>query len=206
MFCEYLSFCWLPYQVQMKTTKSILLLLSMTLVIPCVQANTNSEGYTGERAGRASGEELSQEIKDWFRQYDIVRRQSKMTLREKLQSRHLLTLALNPMALFSQDSDPLLKIMIDKYTTAREGMEKLPHVKETEDLRSGFLKYFTEARQLFKDSMEANDQNIDDNRRRVEDILKRKRDLEILDQKNKELDKHLRTIYHIPPLSQEFFK
>lgn len=190
----------------MKAAKTSILLLATVLIIPGVKAQPDDFGISPGPARESHGVQTNRDIRDWFRQYDVVRRQSKMSFREKLQSRHLLALAFNPMALFSNDSDPILKIMIDKYTTAIEGMEKLPHLRETENLRSGFLKYFTEARQLFSDSLEANKQDLEASRRRLDDILQRKRELEILDQKNKELDRHLRTTYHIPPLSQEFFK
>jgi hypothetical protein len=194
----------------MKTAKAIALLLATTLIVPLAGAQTSESGNSSEWASETGslGGSLGvrQEIRDWFREYDVVRRQSKMSFREKLQSRHLLALAFNPMALFSHDSESIIKIMIDKYTRATEGMEKLPHLRETEELRCGFLKYFTAARQLFSDSLETDKQDLAENHQRVDEILQRKRQLEILDQKNKDLDRHLRSIYHIPPLSQEFFK
>jgi hypothetical protein len=190
----------------MKTAKAFAILLATTLIVPCTGAQTNDIGSVYEGVREAHSEDVSQEIKDWFRQYDIVRRQSKMSFREKLQSRHLLALAFNPMALFSDDSESIIKIMIEKYAKAMVGMEKLPHLRETEELRCGFLKYFTAARQLFSDSLETNKQDLEENHERVNEILQRKKKLEILDQRNKDLDRRLRAIYHIPPLSQEFFK
>ncbi len=192
----------------MKIAKAITLLLATTLIIPCVTAQTTDTGNSidGERESNSHSVAVGEAIRDWFRQYDMVRRESKMTFRERLQSQHLLALAFNPMALFSYDSESILRILIDKYTTAIAGMEKLPHLRETEELRFGFLKYFTEARQLFSDSLETNKQELAENHDRVDEILKRKRQLEVLDQKNKDLDRHLRMMYHIPPLSQEFFK
>jgi hypothetical protein len=188
----------------MKTSKAVILLLALILIILPIEAQTNNLGNSLS-PGRL-GYNLNKEIKDWFRQYDLVRRQSKMTFREKLQSRHLLTLYFNPMALFSEDSEDILKMMIDKYSVAIAGMEKLPHLLETEELRSGFLKYFTDARQLFNDSLETKEKDLTESDRYLAEILQRKKQLEILDQKNKDLDRHLRAAYHIPPLSQEFFK
>src|SRR5579883_239860 len=85
------------------------------------------------------------DVYGWFNRYDAIRRHSRMTLMEKIQSRHMLALVFNPMALFSSEATPLLSRMIQKYDCAIRQMEQLKPPKETAELHEGYLRYFKQA-------------------------------------------------------------
>jgi hypothetical protein len=140
------------------------------------------------------------DVYGWFNRYDAIRRHSRMSLREKFQSRHLFMLVFNPMALFSGEATPLLQRMIEKYDWAIGQMEELKPPKEAAELHEGYLHYFKDARSLFADICEAEKKNSDERRKILPDLMSRKRDLEKLDQENKQTDARLRRKYDIAPL------
>jgi len=140
------------------------------------------------------------DVHRWFHDYDSIRKHAKMSLKEKMQSRHLLILAINPMALFSDETAPLLHKMIGKYSQAIEDLEKLPRLEQTAELQSGYLEYFSQARQLFIDICAAQEDAPIQRHKLMPALIQRRRDLEGLDQKNKELDASLRRQYEIPPM------
>ena len=142
-----------------------------------------------------------QDVHGWFAQYDAIRRHARMSLKEKLQStNHLLNLVFNPMALFNKEAQPLLKRMIKKYSLAIEQLQRLKSFRETAELQKGYIHYFEDARNLFMDICEAQDKSPEERRKILPELMNRKRQLEALDQRNKQLDAQLRRQYDIPPL------
>ncbi len=103
------------------------------------------------------------------------------------------------MAFFTAEAEPLLSKMISKYTDAVNEMEKLPILPETQELHEGYLHYFKNARQLFIDICEDQKKISSKSEQMLSQLIERKRDLEILDQKNKELDARLRKRYDVAP-------
>jgi hypothetical protein len=140
------------------------------------------------------------DVHSWFHQYDRIRKHARMSLKEKFQSRHLLVLAFDPFAIFSSEAEPLLNRMISKYNQAIEQMEELPSLPETTALQDGYLRYFKEAKQLFSYICAAQREPLAERHRSLHKLIERKKQLEILDQGNKELDARLRKKYDIPPL------
>jgi hypothetical protein len=137
------------------------------------------------------------DIRDWFSQYDQIRRNAKMSFKEKLQSRKMIAMAISPFLVSLEGSEQLIKKMSSRYAEAIDSMKHLPAVPATEKLRIGYLKYFAEAKQLFIDSSKV---PTDDSRRRyVAELLERKKSLEELDHDNKALDADLRKQFSIPP-------
>ena len=141
------------------------------------------------------------DVHSWFAQYDAIRRHARMSLMEKLQSRHhLFNMVFNPMSLFNNEARPLLNRMIEKYGVAIEQMRALKSIKETAELREGYTQYFEDARKLFIDICEAQGKSSEMRRKILPELMQRKRQLEALDQRNKQLDARLRRQYDIPPL------
>jgi hypothetical protein len=138
------------------------------------------------------------DVNQWFRNYDSIRRQAKMSLREKLSGLRLLSLAMGPFGLPVDESKKLLLKMIERYEEAAQGMNKLSKVPQTEELQSGYIKYFTDAKQLFQDTLEAPLDDPEAQRKRVNQLMERKHALERLDITNKALDTRLRKQFHIP--------
>src|SRR5262249_40420299 len=140
------------------------------------------------------------DVYGWFNRYDAIRRHSRMSLRDKFQSRHLFMLVLNPMALFSSEATPLLKRLIEKYDWAIGQMDELKPPKETAELHEGYMHYFKDARQLFADICEAENKSSEERRKILPELISRKKELEKLDQENKQTDARLRRKYDIAPL------
>jgi hypothetical protein len=165
-------------------------------------ATLSSDGSDDETKSHCAKQTVKepQDVHDWFAEYDAIRRHAKMSLKEKIQSRHLFMMFLNPMAFFSNDAQPLLERMIAKYTQAIEQMEQLKSFKETADLQQGYLRYFKDARKLFADICDAQNTTPEERRKILPELMQRKRDLEALDQKNKLLDGRLRIKYDVPPM------
>lgn len=142
-----------------------------------------------------------EDVHSWFAQYDAIRRHARMSLMEKLQSRHhLFNLVFNPMSLFNNEAQPLLKRMIEKYGLATQQLQRLKSFRETAQLQEGYIHYFEDARSLFIDICEAQDKSSEERRKILPELMERKRQLEALDQRNKQLDARLRRQYDIPPL------
>jgi hypothetical protein len=155
----------------------------------------------GSESTTASAPTASNEkIRSWFCEYDKIRRRAKMTFIEKIQFRHLMGLALSPLAFWTSDGDDLLKKMIDRYGVAADSMEKLQFPDEVADLHNGYMRYFKEARRLFDDVFKSAKNGPATRRKLLPTFTEKKRELENLDQENKRLDARLRKQYDIPPL------
>jgi len=176
------------------------------IVILILLLSTSSFSATDAQTGNDSSESSSQnrsdehDVKAWFDQYDRIRRRAKMTLVDKFQSRHLLSLTINPLAIFSSEAAPLLKRLIDKYTIAIEELDQLPAIPETKELQNGYLQYFKDAKKLFIETLEVQKEDSDRRSEMLKPLIERKKKLEHLDIANKELDADLRGKYHIFPL------
>jgi len=158
---------------------------------------SNAESAEGATSISSEGQVKEDDVRDWFSQYDQIRRNAKMSFREKLQSRKMLALAMSPFLIPIEGSEQLIKKMSSRYAEAIESLKNLPALPATEKLRVGYLKYFTEAKQLFIDTSKV---PTDDSRRSyLSELLERKKSLEDLDHDNKALDADLRKQFSIPP-------
>lgn len=154
----------------------------------------------GKHNAQIEPSQQPQDVHSWFAEYDSIRRHARMSLKEKLQSRHLVMMVFNPLALFSNEAQPLLERMIEKYSVAIEELGRLQPMEATAELQTGYLKYFQDAKELFVDISEAEDKTAEDRRKIVPVLIERKHRLEALDQKNKLLDARLRIKFDIAPL------
>lgn len=175
-----------------------------TLVLVCLThlATWAENGCSSEGRGHCASATAPAaiDVYSWFAQYDAIRKHAKMSLKEKIQSRHLLAVIFVPMYYFSCDAQPFLGKMTDKYTEAIKQMEELPRLDETTELQDGYLKYFRQARNLFKDICEMQKVSPEQRRKIVPELMERKKELEKLDQANKQLDARLRLRHDIAPL------
>jgi hypothetical protein len=140
------------------------------------------------------------DIKKWFARYDVVRRESKSTLKEKFQARRLLGIFLNPLGFEIEDSRDIIGKVIARYGKAADDLEKIPQLPETEELQTGFIQFFREAKQLFLDMLEVENLPYDKRQMAWRALGDRKRKLDELDRKNKTLDGWLRSKFYIPQL------
>jgi hypothetical protein len=172
----------------------------------CLPGYASGDQQTKDSAGDAATESVGarsenrEQIRVWFNQYDKIRKRAKMSFVEKIEFRHVMALAMSPFAFYTVDGGELLRKMISRYGTAVEEMEDLPQVDEVARLREGYLRYFKEAKELFEDVNEAEKKGAMARRKLLPKFAQRKRELEILDQENKQLDARLRKENDIPPL------
>lgn len=110
-----------------------------------------------------------------------------MTLGDKFQS--LLLSASKP----EKKNAALATRMLKKYTTSLSAMKELTAIPETKDLQDSYIEYFSTARRLFSDYLDAQTKVPFTN----ESLVLTKKKLEELDKKNKLLDKELREMYMI---------
>jgi hypothetical protein len=129
-------------------------------------------------------------ISDWFDKYSQIRREAKMSASDKALAFRLRSLKPDKTAA------SVACRMIEKYTKASAQMRDMQPPAETKALHDGYLQYFTTARELFQDYVDA--QNTVPFPQ--EALVQRKQALTELDRKNKALDAELRKQYGIPKL------
>jgi len=133
-------------------------------------------------------------LREWFEQYDQIRRDAEMTWGEKFQSRGVLERGVDsPNRFFGKNNRALVDRLLSKYRTAVSAMNKLPILPETKELQEGYTQYFTVMQQLFLDSLAKETDS-----ERKECLLSAKITIEELDRKNKKLDEDLRKKNGIP--------
>jgi hypothetical protein len=188
------------YRIRVCCWSAILAIVLSSLAHLTGIAQINNAQTESNVSSDIHGPLMEDSIRNWFAEYDGIRRRAKMTLWEKFQSRHLLALSFDPMMLFRSEATPMLEKMISKYAVAVTQLERLQRVPETEELHAGYLRYFKEARKLFMDICEAQKEELSKRGNTLENLMLRKKKLESLDQANKQLDARLRKQYHIAPL------
>jgi hypothetical protein len=129
-------------------------------------------------------------ISEWFDKYSQIRREAKMSASDKALAFRLRSLKPDKTAA------SVASRMIEKYAKASTQMRDMQPPSETKALHDGYLQYFTTARQLFQDYVDA--QNTVPFPQ--EALVQRKQALAELDRKNKALDSELRKQYGIPRL------
>jgi hypothetical protein len=184
----------------MKNFLSIIIISALFYAMPVGSAFAEDASKTTISSASTSAPSTDEQVRDWFSQYDQVRKNAKMTFKEKLQSKRLIAFAFSPFRVPVSESDQLVKKMATKYAEALESLEKLAIVQQTERLRAGYMKYFRDARQLFLDTCKIPTGDSEQRQKFVDDLVARKKKLEELDQKNKALDSELRSQFSIPPL------
>ena len=142
-------------------------------------------------------------VKQWFQQYDTVRRQAQMKPDERSRADRLLSNGLSMIVPGPEkiDSQQLLTKLVTRYGLARQQLERLPVLPETKELHRGYYQYFTEAQRLFSDYLKVQDNLFaaDDSGKPIAgQLIERKTFLESLDARNKYIDAQLRQRFAIP--------
>jgi|AGTN01.1.fsa_nt_gi hypothetical protein len=146
----------------------------------------------------------SETIKQWFNNYDSVRRAAQMNPKERARADYFLS---KPLAMVMPgdekvETKKLLTSLVNRYNVAAEQMTKLPPLPETEQLRRGYFQYFSTARNLFFDYVKVQDNLFatdPSGNALAGTLMARKQQLEMLDNNNKMFDAQLRTRLGVPP-------
>jgi len=173
-------------------TQSCLLLIFSTLFWLLNSTNSSAKSVTvASRAKVASAKhQLRQKsitVPEWFARYDQIRRDAEMSIGDKWQSLSLLEKKPD------QKNAALASRMLKKYATALSQIKELGSPPETQQLQTGYIEYFTTARQLFANYVAAQKEVPFTN----QSLAPSKKKLEELDKKNKMLDDQLRKKYLI---------
>ena len=142
-------------------------------------------------------------IKDWFKQYDEIRRQAQLSPKDKEEANELLSkgLAIIIPGDDKTQTQKLLKDLVSRYGAAEERLKQLPLYPETEKLHRGYYQYFSNARQLFADYMVVQNNVLAQDQNGIpiaKTLMARKQNLEMLDKNNKAMDDFLRKQLSIP--------
>lgn len=171
------------------------------IILPCcllfsywIQCESQAQNTTNPNGSTAVAEtsDSAASIKQWFEQYDQIRRSAEMTLVEKLQAKNFLDRGLK--SLLGKRDEALSKRMIVKYATAEAELRKLPKLADTQELQEGYIEFFKRMHQLFVDRVnEQGNPNIT-----PETVACAKKELQELTRRNGKLDQELREKYQIP--------
>lgn len=153
-----------------------------------VHAQSSAVSDSEQHPKRDNVQKEKIQIREWFRRYDGIRRDSEMTAVERVQSVFLL--AKTP----EKRNAALAKRMFKKYTGSLSALKELEKLPETLELHEGYIEYFDKAVQLFSTYLdERKEEPFTD-----QSFNSEKKKLEELDRKNKKLDEQLRRMYNIP--------
>ena len=142
--------------------------------------------------------------RQWFTQYDQIRRQAQMNPTERQQSDYLLS---RGMAILMPGEEKMaarqiLMMLVNKYQVAKAAMQALPPVPETINLHRGYYQYFNNAHQLFSDYLRVQDNlfvtDASTGKPIAGQLLQRKAMLEQLRQQIQGLDEQTRNQLGIP--------
>jgi hypothetical protein len=154
----------------------------------------------GSNLGRSS----SQQLRQWFSSYDMVRKQAQMTPVEKDRADNLLSQGLSVFVPGPNktQAQKLLTGLVEKYQVAIGRMKAMPLYPETEKLHRGYYQYFSDAKTLFSDYLRVQDNLMvkDENGKGImPQLMARKANLESLEMQIKQLDSELRGQFGIAP-------
>lgn len=166
----------------------------ITCILVCLLSpvKATADSFSAGSAGEGGSEKQEPRercvmVREWFSKYDQIRRDAEMTTGDKLQS--LLLAAKKP----EEENAALATRMLEKYTTAISGMKELESLPETRELHEGYIEYFSMARQLFADYLDAQKAIPFTN----QSLIPTKKKLEVLEKTNRQLDRELRKKYTI---------
>jgi hypothetical protein len=166
------------------------IVLTVTILLATVQAAPEKTNFVSEPelpSEMCRAHQRVASVTKWFCKYDRIRRDAEMPLSDKL------LFCLLTAARSEKRSSGLAARMIERYTAALSALKELKPIPETKDLQDGYVLYFSTARQLFTDYLDAQKQGtITD-----QSVISEKKKLEEIDKANKKLDATLRTEYEI---------
>lgn len=173
--------------------------LSIVMVIMCLSSTCQASAFNAAAAA-SKGASGSEDVRNWFEQYDSIRRNAEMSKSEKLESAHLLCKSFKPDPSSTDRSQArsIISRMVARYRTAVASISRLKPLPQTRALQQGYKRYFTGAYQLFNQYLKMQNSVANGDRSAAGPLLERKNALEELDKRNKQLDKQLRKQYEIP--------
>ncbi len=174
-------------QIQYRVAAIICILACLLWAAEAPAKRTDSASKSTQRSQKGQRQENAA-VTAWFKEYDQTRRNAEMTRKDKYQA---LYLGMNKP---DKNNAALASKMMGKYTTAVAAMKQLQSTPETHALQEGYTEYFSSARQLFADYLEAQIAVPFTNKA----LIPAKKKLEVLDKANKRLDAQLRKKYKIP--------
>jgi len=171
------------------------------------QAYGNRGGYGGgmPAASQATPAANPARVRQWFTQYDQIRRQAQMSPAERQRSDYLLS---RGMAILMPGEEKIaareiLIKLVNKYQVAKGAMQALPPIPETLNLHRGYYQYFNNAHQLFSDYLRVQDNlfvtDASTGKPVAGQLLQRKAMLEQLRQQIQGLDEQTRNQFGVPP-------
>ena len=170
------------------------------------QAYGNGQGGGGmPAANQGTPAANPARVRQWFSQYDQIRRQAQMNPGERQQSDYLLS---RGMAILMPGEEKIaarqiLMKLVNKYQLAKVAMQGLPPIPETLNLHRGYYQYFNNAHQLFSDYLRVQDNlfvtDASTGKPVAGQLLQRKAMLEQLRQQIQGLDEQTRNQFGIPP-------
>lgn len=171
------------------------------------QAYGNAPGYGGGMPAASQPPQAVNpaRVRQWFSQYDQIRRQAQMNPAERQRSDYLLSRGmaiLMPGPEKAAAREILLKL-VNKYQVAKGAMQGLQPIPETINLHRGYYQYFNNAHQLFSDYLRVQDNlfvtDASTGKPVAGQLLQRKANLEQLRQQIQALDEQTRNQFGIPP-------
>lgn len=171
--------------------------------------NAGSPQFSGQMPSAASANpnfnrSSSQQLRQWFGAYDLVRKQAQMSPSEKDRADNLLSQGLSVFVPGPNktQAQKLLTGLVDKYQVAIVKMKAMPLYPETEKLHRGYYQYFSDAKTLFSDYLRVQDNLMvkDEHGKGImPQLMTRKANLENLEMQIKQLDSDLRGQFGIAP-------
>lgn len=164
----------------------------------------NSPQFSGQMPSSAARNTSSQQLRQWFSAYDMVRKQAQMSPTEKDRADNLLSQGLSVFVPGpnKMQAQKLLTGLVDKYQVAINKMKAMPLYPETEKLHRGYYQYFSDAKTLFSDYLRVQDNLMvkDEHGKGImPQLMARKANLENLEMQIKQLDSQLRGQFGIAP-------
>jgi hypothetical protein len=184
----------------------ILIVQAFFILMLCAQIQapvdaTNSS--TNKKSKLTSNFTQSDPVKNWFNNYDQIRRQAQLSPAERQKADQIMGKGLS---IFMPGADKalaqnLLANLVKRYDIAVQQMAALPVIPATEQLHRAYYQYFVDARRLFSEYLQLQDDLLatDPNTGQpvASGLVERKENLAALDQNNKMLDEKIRQQYGI---------
>jgi hypothetical protein len=138
----------------------------------------------------------------WFQKYDAIRSDAEMTVDEKALSKQLMRRAMLPLASGEEKENAreLAAKMVERYSTALVRMHQLKATPETSALEAGYIRYFTNSKELFEKLGHRFSKDKEERRlakHLLSGLISGKKELSVLDESNKQIDAKLRADYGI---------
>jgi hypothetical protein len=140
-----------------------------------------------------------QRVQQWFTHFDRIRREAQMSPAEKATAIRLwATSFVTTGPQDTSDAEQLLSSMVLRYEKAATELERLDRIPETRTLQQGYLTFFRKAHGNFKQYVTV--LNKQSTRHAIDQMQQGRKQLAVIDVRNKNLDRKIRRQYGIAEL------